>query len=211
MPTETRKYEKKARAEGEEQTRQKIAAAAAELHSEVGPSATTVAEIARRAGVSRLTVYNHFPDNEALYPACSAHWIAEHPLPDFSKALAAADPRERVRELLQMTYTEVFRGWGGMMGNLQRDRAKDPALDAYMGANTDPMFDRLGAELAKGFAARGAKAERLRALTRLALDFWTWRRLDAEGFSDSQAAELMGDSIAAVAAQPGPAEGRLDP
>ena len=200
MSTETRKYEKKARAEGEEQTRQKIAGAAAELHSEIGPSATTVAEIARRAGVSRLTVYNHFPDNEALYPACSAHWIAEHPLPDFSEALAAADPRERVRELLEMTYADVFRGWGGMMGNLQRDRSTDPALDAYMGANTDPMFDALAAELAKGFGARGKKAERLRSLIRLALDFWTWRRLDTEGLSDREAADLMADSVAALAA-----------
>jgi AcrR family transcriptional regulator len=198
MSTETRKYEKRARAEGEEQTRAKIAEAAAELHSEVGPSATTVAEIARRAGVSRLTVYNHFPDNEALYPACSAHWISGHPLPDFSKPLADEDPRERVRGVALLLYTEVYRGWGGMMGNLQRDRITDPALDSFMAGGTDMLMSGLAEQLAAGFGARGAKADRLRALARLALDFWTWRRLDAEGLDDAAAAELMAEAIDAL-------------
>ena len=65
-----RKYELKERAESQQRTRQRIAKAAAELHEQVGPAETTVAEIARRAGVSRLTVYKHFPDDAALYPAC---------------------------------------------------------------------------------------------------------------------------------------------
>jgi AcrR family transcriptional regulator len=199
MSTETRKYEKKARAEGEEQTRQKIAAAAAELHSEIGPLATTVAEIARRAGVSRLTVYNHFPDNETLYPACSAHWLGTHPLPDFSKPLAEEDPRSRVRGVLLLLYTDVYRGWGGMMRNLQRDRTSDPALDSFMADGTDMLMSGLAEQLVAGFAARGAKAERLRSLARVALDFWTWRRLDAGGLSDREAAELMADSVAALA------------
>src|SRR3954452_4536147 len=99
-----RKYELKARAESQQRTRQRIAKAAAELHEEVGPAETTVAEIARRAGVSRLTVYNHFPDNAALYPACSAHHLSEHPLPDFEAALAPEDPGDRVRSLLGTVY-----------------------------------------------------------------------------------------------------------
>ena len=199
MSTQTRKYEKKARAESEEETRAKIAAAASELHGEVGPAQTTVAEIARRAGVSRLTVYNHFPDNEALYPACSAHWLSTHPLPDFSKPLAADDPRERARGVLELLYAEVYRGWGGMMKNLQRDRASDPALDSFMASGIDMLLSGLSEQLAGGFGARGTKAERLRSLARVALDFWTWRRLDAEGLSDKQAADLMADSVAAVA------------
>src|SRR4051794_1999254 len=87
-----RKYELRARAESQERTRQRIAGGAAGLHEGAGPAETTVAEIARRAGVSRLTVYKHFPDNAALYPACSAHYAGEHPLPDFGAALAHEDP-----------------------------------------------------------------------------------------------------------------------
>jgi hypothetical protein len=32
--------------------------------------------------VTRLTVYRHFPDDDALFGACSAHWIAQQQLPD---------------------------------------------------------------------------------------------------------------------------------
>jgi hypothetical protein len=45
--------------------------------------------------------------------------------------------------------------------------------------------------------ARGRRAERLRALTRLALDFFTWRRLTREGLDDEAAADLMAAAIAA--------------
>lgn len=200
MSTETRKYEQRARADGQAQTRVKIAEAAANLHCEVGPAATTVAEIARRAGVSRLTVYNHFPDMAALYPACSAHWLSEHPLPDFEAALADTDPRRRVRGVTGLLYAGVYRAWGPMMRNLQRDRTADPALDAYMRENTDGLLDHLADELVAGFGARGAKSQRLRSLIRLALDFWTWQRLDAEGLSDDEAAELMACAVAALAA-----------
>src|SRR5690242_13811826 len=106
MSTEskTRKYELKARARAQEETRARIAAAAAGLHEEVGVANTTVADIARRAGVQRLTVYNHFPDLEALLPACSAHWLGEHPLPDLEPAFAIEDPGERLVAVLEPLY-----------------------------------------------------------------------------------------------------------
>src|ERR671932_1601384 len=104
MSTQKRKYELKARAESQQATRARIAAAAAALHGEVGIAKTTVADIARRAGVQRLTVYNHFPDLSELLPACSAHWLARHPAPDFGAALTLDDPRERVRRVLSELY-----------------------------------------------------------------------------------------------------------
>jgi hypothetical protein len=65
-------------------------------------------------------------------------------------------------------------------------------------------IDRMQAELADGlaaaFAARGQRAQRLNALIRLALDFWTWRRLSREGLDDEAAAELMATAIAAHSA-----------
>ena len=77
-----RKYELKKRAEQVEATRRRITEATVELHRTVGPAATQISEIARRAGVQRVTVYNHFPDEAALFAACSAHWRALHPAPD---------------------------------------------------------------------------------------------------------------------------------
>src|SRR3954469_10437875 len=104
VSSEKRKYEMKARAEAQEATRARIAAAASELHGEVGPARTTVADIARRAGVQRLTVYNHFPDLAALLPACTAHWLDEHPMPDLSPAFAQPEPVHRLRVALRLLY-----------------------------------------------------------------------------------------------------------
>lgn len=195
----SRKYELKARAESQERTRQRIAKAAAELHEKVGPAETTVAEIARRAGVSRLTVYKHFPDNASLYEACSAHYRSEHPLPDFEPALAIEDAVDRVRSVLALVYGETYRETQGMLRNLSRDRGFDPALDALMEKTRDALLDRLAGELAAGFEASGRD---LRAIIMLALDFWTWDRLTGEGLDDDEAASLMTDAVVAVAGAP---------
>jgi AcrR family transcriptional regulator len=194
-----RKYELKARAESQEQTRQRIAKAAAELHEKVGPAETTVAEIARRAGVSRLTVYKHFPDNAALYPACSAHHLSQNPLPDFAAALAPEDPVERVRSLLRTVYGDWYRKQNRIMRNLNRDRRLDPALDEFMRANGDVALGGLADAATAGFELEPDEAARLRSLLRVALDFWTWDRLIGEGMDDESAVELMTDAVAAVA------------
>jgi AcrR family transcriptional regulator len=194
-----RKYELKARAEQQERTRQAIARAAAELHERVGPAATTVAEIARRAGVSRLTVYKHFPNNAALYPACSAHFLEEHPLPDFQAAMAPEDPVERVRSVLDAVYAGWYREAHPMMRNLQRDRGSDPALDEFMRANSDAALGGIADALTAGFEPDEDRAARLRPVIRLALDFWTWERLTSEGLDDDQAAAVMTDAVAAAA------------
>jgi AcrR family transcriptional regulator len=200
--TRHRKYELKERAESQERTRQRIAKAAAGLHEEVGPAATTVAEIARRAGVSRLTVYKHFPDDAALYPACAAHHIAENPLPDFAAALAPEDPLERVRSLLLTVYADWYRGWRRMMRNLQRDRRSDPVLDEYMRANSDAALAGLADTLTGGFELEPGRAPRVHSMVGVALDFWTWERLESDGLDDRQKAELMTDAVAALAGAP---------
>jgi AcrR family transcriptional regulator len=197
--TKNRKYELKARAESQEQTRQRIAEAAAGLHEEVGPAETTVAEIARRAGVSRLTVYKHFPDTGALYPACSAHYLAEHPLPDFEAALAPEDPVARVRSLLDAIYAGWYRESAGMMRNLQRDRRLDPLLDDFMRSNSDAALGFLADAAAAGFALESDQAAGVRSMIRVALDFWTWDRLTAEGMDDEAAAQLMTEAVASLA------------
>jgi AcrR family transcriptional regulator len=194
MSTETRKYELKARAEGQRKTRDRIAKAAAELHEEKGVAQTTVAEVARRAGVSRLTVYNHFPALGDLLPACSAHYAALHPLPDLG-VLACSDPDERVRATLAALYG-WYRETEPMFGKLFSDRASVPELDRFMEQDIDRLQAELADDLAASFAVGGRQAERWQALIRLALDFWTWRRLSREGLDDEAAADLMAAAVA---------------
>jgi AcrR family transcriptional regulator len=194
MSTQTRKYELKARAESQRETRDRIARVAAELHEEKGVARTTVAEIARRAGVTRLTVYNHFADLSELLPACSAHYAAQHPPPELDSVFALEEPGERVRAALARLYG-WYRETEPMLGKLFSDRASVPELDRFMEQGRDRMQAELARDLAAGFAARGQRAERLKALIQLALDFWTWRRLSREGLDDEAAAELMASAL----------------
>jgi AcrR family transcriptional regulator len=198
MSTKIRKYELKARAESQRETRDRIARVAAELHEEKGVAHTTVAEIARRAGVTRLTVYNHFADLSELLPACAAHYARLHPTPDFESVLAQGDADERVRGVLGLVY-RWYRETEPMYGKLFSDRASVPELDRFLEQNIDRMLDGLGSDLVGPFALRGRRAVRLRALIRLALDFWTWRRLAGEGLDDEASADVMAAAVATSA------------
>src|SRR5437763_2085070 len=115
-----RKYELKQRAEQVEETRRRIVEATVALHLTRGPAATPIAEIARRAGVQRRTVYNHFPDDAALFAACSAHWRALHPAAD---PAGWTDLRQGLRELYVW-----YRETEAMTANALRDAEVLPAL-----------------------------------------------------------------------------------
>src|SRR5699024_12451021 len=53
-------------AEHRQRVRTKLFAALSELMAETGFDAVSMADIAARAGVGRTSVYNHFPDKEAV-------------------------------------------------------------------------------------------------------------------------------------------------
>ncbi len=156
MSIQKRKYELRARAERQAETRRRIAAATAALHDEVGPARTTVAEIARRAGVQRLTVYKNFAHEYELFVACQQHFLAENPPPDPSAAFAIADPGERLEAVLRQLY-RWYRRTERTSGNVRRDREIIPALDSLMADTTDAR----AAELTKalGRLRQRAKAE----------------------------------------------------
>jgi AcrR family transcriptional regulator len=193
MSTQKRKYELKARAESQRATRARITAAAVELHGEVGVAKTTVSDIARRAGVQRLTVYNHFPDLDALLPACTAHWSADHPMPDLEDALALADPAERLRVALERLYG-WWAGTASMWSRVFGERASVPELDAWLARSIDRELAHLTDRLAAGLAGADARPR-----VALAVDFWTWWRLDREGLDTAAAATLMSEMAVATA------------
>src|SRR6478672_9106091 len=123
--SKTRRYRKRRRAELELETRHRIAAATARLHGTVGPARTTVSAIAEEAGVQRSTVYRHFPDDQALFDGCTAHFYGRHPMPDIERWVGIADPDERLRRAL----TDLYAWYGeteDMLSNTQRDAAFVP-------------------------------------------------------------------------------------
>jgi AcrR family transcriptional regulator len=176
-----RKYELKNRAEQIAETRRRITEATVELHRTVGPAATRISEVARRAGVQRLTVYNHFPDDASLLAACSAHWRALHPAPD--PTAWNGDLRATLRALYAW-----YRETEPMTANVLRDAETLPALRAIVDGGLGAYLEGTRAILAEPLAARGRRRERVDAALRAALDFHMWQALAPLG--DTEAAEL---------------------
>jgi AcrR family transcriptional regulator len=187
----------KQRAEAQEATRLRITESAVELHQTLGPSQTTMAAVAERAGVQRSTLYRHFPDEAALFSSCSAHWYASHPPPDVGRWSDIADPHERLVLSLTELYT-WYRGTGTMLDLLIRDETLVPAV----GQRFDAFHARLDAAhhvLLAGRGLRGRTHEKVSALIRLGLKFESWRALCREGgLRDEVAAELIATLIAAT-------------
>src|SRR5207302_2872768 len=104
MPDQTRPYRMQRRAESQEQTRLRIIESAVNLHGTVGPSRTSISAVAADAGVRRSTVYRHFPDEAALFDACTAHWSAANPAPDLGAWSAIDSPDARLGVALNQLY-----------------------------------------------------------------------------------------------------------
>src|SRR3954447_6211134 len=100
-----RTYTLKRRAEQQAETRRKIVEAAVDLHTSIGPAATTVSMVAERAGVQRHTFYAHFPDERSLLMACSGLALERDPLPDAAPWRSIDDRRERLRTGLSAVYS----------------------------------------------------------------------------------------------------------
>ncbi len=182
-----RKYELKQRAEQLVETRRRIVETTVELHRTVGPAATRISEIARRAGVQRVTVYNHFPDEESLFGACSDHWRTLHPAPDPAPWTAIPDTGERLRTALGEVY-RWYRETEPMTSNVLRDMERLPALREVVDAGLGGYLDAVRGLLAGVFRARGKRRTRVDAALRVAVAFHTWQALASLG--DDEAAGL---------------------
>lgn len=193
-----RTYALKKRAERQEQTHRRIVEAAVALHGTVGPAKTTISALAALAGVERLTVYRHFPDETALYAACSAHWLATHPAPEPEAWRAISSPEARLRRAL----TEVFafyRDGEQMIANALRDAPEIPAL-AAVNAPLHDLLARQHALLAEPWPAAADRRPLVRAALGHALDFAAWRSLArGQGLADDRIVELMAGMVRCAA------------
>lgn len=193
-----RPYRLKERARRLEETRLRITEALVELHGTVGPARTSVSEVAKRAGVRRMTVYNHFPDELAMIDACSSHWSADHPLPDPRPWARIEIPDERVRRGLEELY-RYYRDQRDMVGNFLRDAALVPPLAHVLARKWFPALRAMEEALAAGRDTDAEASAHTRVALRLALDFTTWRILADSGLDDAAAARLAAAMVAAAA------------
>lgn len=197
MSDRKRKYEKKRRAEAEARTRLRLTESAVELHGSLGPARTSMSAVAEHAGVRRSTLYRHFPDERALFGACSAHWAEANPPPDLGTWSAIADPDERLRLALSELYA-YYRRTEEMLDKLLRDEVTVPVVGELMGAFR-VLLSEARETLLKGRRLRGKARDSVRAAIGHAIAFRTWQDLTgAQSLGDEPAAELMSRLVAAA-------------
>jgi AcrR family transcriptional regulator len=185
MVSKKRPYQKAKRAEDEWRTRERIVNAAENLHGTLGPARTTVSAVAGRAGVTRATIYRHFPTEESLFLACSRHWLSRQRLPEPDAWRAIEDPVERLRTGLMDIYRFYRRG-EQMMANIHRDTDVVPAVVVAARRSREQLWlDTL-------LAPQPGRRKAVQAAIAHATAFTTWQSLcRRQGLSHRSAVELM--------------------
>jgi len=197
MIDEKRPYRMRRRAQLEEQTRLRITESAVALHGTVGPARTSVTAVAERAGVRRSTVYRHFPDEFALFQACSSHWMRSNPPPELASWASIGEPADRLELALEQLYS-YYRATEGMMGNILRDESTMPVVEDLMRSFRGFLAAAVDVLMA-GRRLRGGARRRTAAAIGHALAFSTWRSLAREqGLDDAESAALMCRLVAAA-------------
>ena len=184
----TRTYTLKKRAEQQAETRQRIVDAAVELHSTVGPLATTLSMIAEKAGVQRHTLYAHFPDERSIFQACSAEAHQRDPSPTADAWRGVADRRERLTTGL----TDVY-GWydrnAQLLSNVMRDVERHPEVQELQ-KRVAPVRKGWHDVLGEGYSANQL------TMLHIALSFFTWRTLTKQtGVKQAAAVNLMVEAV----------------
>jgi AcrR family transcriptional regulator len=138
-------------AEHKRATTDRILEAWAALTAEKGYDATSLADVAQRAGVGRTAMYNYFADKEALLVAHTQRQLAGF-LTELDDALAAADtPRERLRAFVHHNVMDF--ATRPLLPGPDLRSVLGPAVYAQLAAHTEPLSERLHAIIADGAAA----------------------------------------------------------
>ena len=184
-----RRYRMGRRQAAVEQTRERIVAAAFDLHATIGPSHTTIRAIADRAGLQRHTVYAHFPDLESLYEACTVHGIRSTGMPEADAWRTIDRPLDRLRDgLTEMI--DWYRANAQMLANVLFD--VDPS--APPPTSPDPFELRmiaLSEALMEGWTVELDRRLTLQAVVDHAMAFTTWRSLSGGGLTDDQVVAIL--------------------
>lgn len=186
-----RSYRLGKRGQSAQDTRRRIVEATYALHAEQGVVATSMKQIAERAGVATGTVYHHFPEYSDAIDACGAHFAELSPMPAVSLFDGHATPAGRLHALALAWFTH----YAGMPGwaRLHAERDRVPQIDAQVRAQQDRRMAQLREALRP--LPTLPPASRLRAAAAL-LDTGTYLALRGAGFDLPGAA----DEIAAVLA-----------
>jgi AcrR family transcriptional regulator len=185
--TEKRTYNLGRRAETAAETRQRLVEATYALHRERGITATSLRDIAERAGVSVGTAYHHFPTYLDAVRACGMHVAERSPLPPES----IFDGVETLEERIEVFVRELC-GWYVRHPWLERIRAERsayPPVEEGMAA-----WERGIEQLAR--LAAGCTADEARTVAALA-DVAVYSSLRRAGVPAGRAPGRIAEAIVA--------------
>lgn len=191
-----RKYTKTRRAEQQDETRARIVDAAVKLHEALGPAQTSIMAIAAAAGVQRLTVYRHFPDDASLFEACTTRYLGLHPPPQPTAWSDIERPGERSYAALLAVY-RYYRQTEKMWRVAYRDVDQVAALQAPMD-RFEAYLDQVTDDLVQAWHTTQAAMKPLKLTLRHALRFTTWQSLRHARLNDRQIAELAQRWLAGI-------------
>lgn len=181
--TRRRRYRLGRRAETAEETRRRIVEATYQLHSEQGIAATSMKQIAERAGVSVGTVYHHFPTYPDAITACGAFAAEQVPLPGESIFEGADSRRERIERLAAALFDYYERM--PALDSVRRDTHVADVLQGFV--DEEAGTRRRLAALAVGARANDRRAALVAAL----VDLDVYQAMRRQGFDTKAAAERI--------------------
>ena len=170
-----RDYRMKERARALDETRERIVRVTMALHDEQGVAATSLTDVAKRAGVGAATVYRHFPTLGTLVMACGAHVWAEMrpPVPEAAPVVFEGVSGREARLLRLVEEVDALYRRGELrLAKANADRDRIPELEAFLQA-VESGVSALAREALSSERLAEPAIEAAVALT----DFGVWQRL----------------------------------
>jgi len=191
-----RAYDRRRRDEAVAAMRERIVAAIADLHAEIGPSRTTYAMVARRADVAIPTVYKHFPTLAGMFAACIGHVSARTPPLTADVFADAATTAERLARLVPALF-ERHRQFAPWLRWSRHEAHLLPDMAIYFTKMRERQLRLIHEALAPAYGTRPPRT--LVALLETLTQFDAWHALTASnGFSPEEAAESVVEAITAI-------------
>jgi AcrR family transcriptional regulator len=176
-----RSYRQERRRETASETRRRLVEATVALHNEQGIAATSLKQIARRAGVSIGAADHHFPTYDEAIIACAAHNFTAHPLPHASIFRGVESVEQRLLLLTQALFA-VYAAIPGLE-SAYIDRRQFSVLDVDLA-----RLDRGIETLLRSALAPHLLEETARPAVLALLSDAFYRRLAAAGLGPDRAA-----------------------
>lgn len=148
-----RAYHSTAREDAAEKNRLRIVAAAGKLLRAKGASGFSLDAVAKKARVTRLTVYNQFGSRRRLLEAVFDDHAVRGGLTRLPQAVSAPDPREGLRQLVEI-FCDFWSQNHEAMAGLQTMSGADAEFAAAIAARNERRRGIIGV-LLKRLAERG--------------------------------------------------------